>query len=151
MILPSIKFDIITEKTPQEIASILKEETSEGGQFQGKVNETSFKICPRPKIARNSFLPIIIGNISETAEGRKINIKMRMMLFFCVFVLAWQIPLIFVFFSSFVSIIANGVTYDAVISCILSVIILTACQCLMRLCFYIPAKKAKKWLEQWLV
>jgi hypothetical protein len=149
MLLPSIKFEITSNKTPEQIESLLKEETN-GGIFQGKASVTEFKLMKKTEYVRNSFSPVIIGKAEITPFGTKINIKMRMMLFICVFVLAWQIPLILIFFSSFISTIVNGISFDAMISCLLSFIMLLALQVLMRLCFYIPAKKAKQWLETYL-
>lgn len=92
-----MKFLIETNKTKDEILQIIKDNTSEhrgvffsnnGEFFNGKILENSFKI-QRNISYRNSFLPVIIGNIEENDSGSKVSIKMRMNLFIKGFMTFW--------------------------------------------------------------
>jgi hypothetical protein len=64
MLLPSIKFEITSNKTPEQIESLLKEETN-GGIFQGKASVTEFKLMKKTEYVRNSFSPVIISHNVE--------------------------------------------------------------------------------------
>ncbi|MCR4627135.1 MAG: hypothetical protein K5640_05760 [Treponema sp.] len=92
-----MKFLIETNKTKDEILQIIRNNTSEhrgvffsnnGEFFNGKILENSFKI-QRNISYRNSFLPVIIGNIEEKDSGAKVSIKMRMNLFIKGFMTFW--------------------------------------------------------------
>ena len=84
-----MKFIIETRKSKDEILQIIQKNTSEhkgilfgnnGEVFYGKIFEYSFKI-QRNINYKNSFLPVIIGNIDETGSATKVTIKMRLTLF----------------------------------------------------------------------
>ena len=93
-----MKFTIETSKSKNEIIRIIKENTREktsifdlknnGEFFKGKVFEDSFKI-ERIIHYRNSFLPVIIGNIEEIDGGCKVNINMRLNIFAIIFFPSW--------------------------------------------------------------
>lgn len=92
-----MKYIINSRKTKAEIIQILKENTSEKRSvfyreydefFNGKIFEDSFKI-QRNISYRNSFLPVIIGSITEAENGSEITMKFRLNLFVTGFMTFW--------------------------------------------------------------
>ena len=58
--------------------------------YQGEISDTEFKIS-RIISYKNSFLPIIYGNLSETEEGTEIIMKLMPHWFVVIFFLVWCI------------------------------------------------------------
>jgi len=93
----SMKFILESKKSKDEIIQVLKDNTSPcrsvfyrnyADFFNGKIFEASFKI-QRNINYRNSFLPVLIGEINETDSGTIITIKTRLNLFVIVFLCIW--------------------------------------------------------------
>jgi hypothetical protein len=108
-----MKFSLETTKTREEVVRLLKSKTSskkifwcsrssEGNDFYGEVNNDSFKIR-RIIWYRNSFQPIIRGNIVELTSGTRVEITMRPHLF----ILAFTVILLYFLFTTFEP-LANG-------------------------------------------
>ena len=92
-----MKFILESKKSIDEITKILKDNTSPCRSvfyrnydelFNGEILEDSFKI-QRNINYRNSFLPVLIGEIKKTDSGSKITIKTRLNLFVIVFLCIW--------------------------------------------------------------
>ena len=93
-----MRFIIETKKSKDDILQIIRGNTytrtsvfdfSEGDRyFAGKVFENSFKIF-RCIHYRNSFLPVIMGNIEANEYGSTIKIKMRMAIPVIIFLGIW--------------------------------------------------------------
>ena len=92
-----MKFIVESKKSKDEIIQILKDNTSPARSilnrnynefFNGKILEDSFKI-QRNINYRNSFLPVLIGEIKKTDSSTKITIKTRMNLFVIIFLCIW--------------------------------------------------------------
>ena len=92
-----MKFILESRKSKEEIIQVLKDNTSPSRSvfyrnydefFNGKIFEASFKI-QRNINYRNSFLPVLIGEINETDSGTRITIKTRLNLFVIVFLCVW--------------------------------------------------------------
>lgn len=80
---------IVPERTLFQIFKTFDDDT-----YHGQVNTDSFKIYPAIN-GRNSFLPIIIGEIQPTSFGSQIHIKMRMHFVVIVFMIVWcSIPIL---------------------------------------------------------
>jgi hypothetical protein len=108
-----MKFSLETTKTREEVVRLLKSKTSskkifwcsrssEGNYFYGEINQNSFKIR-RIIWYRNSFQPIIRGNIVELTSGTRVEITMRPHWF----VIAFTTILLYFLFSAFAP-LANG-------------------------------------------
>lgn len=92
-----MKFILESKKSKDEIIQILKDNTSPARSifyrnydefFNGKILEDSFKI-QRNINYRNSFLPVLIGEIKKTDSSTRITIKTRMNLFVIIFLCIW--------------------------------------------------------------
>ena len=108
-----MRFRIETKKTKEEVIQILRDNTSpkrismfsssSGGKyFWGTISEDSFKIR-RIIWYRNSFQPIIRGNIVELTSGTRVETTMRPHWF----VIAFTTILLYFIFSAFAP-LANG-------------------------------------------
>lgn len=97
-IYPKDTFDIDTPLSASGIFSTLESEveapkrfrwwSSSGKKYQGKFNQTDFKIW-RIISYRNSFLPIVEGTITPTTSGSRIAVTMRLHRFVAAFMLFW--------------------------------------------------------------
>ena len=92
-----MKFILESKKSKDEIIQILKDNTSPARSifyrnydefFNGKILEDSFKI-QRNINYKNSFLPVLIGEIKKTDSSTRITIKTRMNLFVIIFLCIW--------------------------------------------------------------
>jgi hypothetical protein len=92
-----MKFILESKKSKDEIIQIMKENTSPARSafyrnydefFNGKILEDSFKL-QRNINYRNSFLPVLIGEINENDSCTRITIRTRMNFFVIVFLLIW--------------------------------------------------------------
>ena len=92
-----MKFILESKKSKDEIIQIMKDNTSPARSifyrnydefFNGKILKDSFKL-QRNINYRNSFLPVLIGEINETDSCTRITIKTRMNLFVIVFLCLW--------------------------------------------------------------
>jgi hypothetical protein len=101
MLVPREQFAITTTLTPEEVRERLSEvvepvklvrwrwQRSEK-PYQGVVNERSFRISRIIKY-RNSFLPIIHGEIHRHYTGSEVIIRMQLQEFVLVFMIFWLV------------------------------------------------------------
>lgn len=95
-LIPYYRFQIDTPFSPAELAQRIKTVTGEkhwfdfspSHEFTGQVNEHEFEITKNISY-RNSFLPIIVGHIEQTASGSTAFILMRLHVFVMCFMLVW--------------------------------------------------------------
>ena len=151
LLFPSLKFEIRSKKKPEEIASMLTEETTADlwgeGRFRGKVTPEWFKLVQLPpRFTRNSATPVIVGKISAEGEETTVSIKLRMVRFAQAFFTLWSLPLPFIFLLGILSSITDGLG-EGFLFIIMPILFFAVEQLIFYLGFWRPAKKAKEWLE----
>lgn len=151
-LLPHSEERIISKKTPEDIYIILKSVTDSGkaarstnAEFMGQVRPFDFRIVPKINY-RNSFLPVLIGNITEKEEGTFIDITFRMPMFTQIFLIIWYGMACFYFLCGILAVSIGGAEQTAFILVPFGFIVLG--QVLSRCCFYGPAKKAFNRLKE---
>ncbi len=158
-----MKFIIQTGKSPEEVQALLRSATDTQNKwlivpgdkaFIGKVGETDFKFLPRlgevlfagvVMHMKDSFLPVIIGQIRGQENGTTVIVRMRLLWFVFAFLCVWFGITGMVFLAGLLAVISGqpvgwGITASA------AGFILVG-QLLVRGGFYIPAKNAKRKLE----
>lgn len=146
-LLPYLEERIISEKTPEEIGTVLQSVTARRGglytdpEFVGQVYPMGFKIAP-VIYYRNSFLPVITGNITENESGTTIDITFRMRTFSRIAEIFW-----YVFFSVFLF-LGILLVFAGELKGILFILFPVLEQISMRCFFYVPARKAFKRLKE---
>lgn len=96
-----MKFTIETYKSKEKVIQILRENTLENYDaektsddptsdkfFKGEVTQDSFKISRRIT-SRNSFLPIITGEIIGNSTCTMVKIKMGLLYYVKIFMIVW--------------------------------------------------------------
>lgn len=151
-ILPYLEEQINSEKAPEEVYAILNSITDSRkivifseAEFIGQVNPFDFRIYPWDK-SRNSFRPVLTGNITRREERTTIDIILQMHMVSRIFMGIWLGMLCFVFLSGIPVIFAGGREGITLILTLLGFVIFS--QTLMRCCFYGPAGKALKRLKE---
>ncbi|MDE5939476.1 MAG: hypothetical protein K2H37_10385 [Lachnospiraceae bacterium] len=156
-IFPYMKFTIRSGKTPEEVNRIMETGTAvrdgflqyspDGTDFVGEVWESEFEVVPRlPLGFRDSFLPVITGHIQSWGSGAAVDIHMGLRadgLIFCV-VLFGMTGLYFLV-SLLSLIVGQPDGWKAAVS---AVGFFLFGQLIVRGGFYIPARKAKRRLEE---
>lgn len=98
-LLPYDKFELVVTLPRSEVCKRISDNTSEESffwfasdktLFKGKVEDDNFKIHKRI-IYRNSFLPILHGEIDPVPGGTRIAIKMKLHKFTQAFLLFWSL------------------------------------------------------------
>lgn len=152
-LFPTLKSDLVSSKNSTEVYVSLKTITirkqdyyGEDVDFFGTVDKQKFKIYPKISY-RNSFLPIIEGVITDSENGSVIHVNMRLHRFVNVFVTIWSVLLLIILVSVllFGNISGSG---NILLFALIILGMLAFMQVLMRLCFYIPAKKALNKLRE---
>ena len=98
-----VKLKLAEKITPRDrtikIASLgyykKRTELSKKYPYEGGIKGNTFNIN-RIIGYRNSFLPMIAGNITQEGEGSKIEVKLKMHPFVQIFMIVWFIPVIFI-------------------------------------------------------
>ncbi|MDE6925494.1 MAG: hypothetical protein K2P59_09600 [Acetatifactor sp.] len=151
-LLPHSAKRIISEKTPEDIYIILKSVTdsrkavlSTNAEFVGLVQPFDFRIVPKINY-RNSFLPVLIGNITEKEEGTVIDITFHMPVFMQIFLIIWYGMACFLFLCGILAVFTGGAEQTAFILVPSGFIVLG--QVLSRCCFYGPEKKSFNRLKE---
>lgn len=150
-LLPYMEERIRSEKTPEEIAVILKSVTESGrffltdAEFRGQIHSFDFRIIPHVHY-RNSFLPTLAGNMTERNGGTDIVVTLRMHILTRIFLTFWFGMACFGFlwgiFAAFTGALEKAVLIFA------SLGFMAVSQILMRCGFYGPAGKALKRLKE---
>ncbi len=97
-LIPYNRFNIATEKQPEEVLKVIVDNTSEkrffsfrpNKEFNGTIGDDRFYI-QRNISYRNSFLPVIEGKVESAEMGSNIDIKMRLHTFVYCFMCIWFI------------------------------------------------------------
>lgn len=63
---------------------------SDGTTFRGRVEPSSFELVRRIRY-RNSFIPVIRGNVEASGKGSIIRLRMRMHAFVIAFMFIWML------------------------------------------------------------
>lgn len=163
-VIPRMKFTIQTGKSPEEVQALLQSVTDMENKwlavpgdkaFIGRVGETDFKFLPRLgevlfagviMHVKDSFLPVIVGQIRGQESGTAVIVRMRMLWFVTAFLCVWFGIAGMAFLAGLLAVISGqpdgwGITASA------AGLILVG-QLLARAGFYIPAKSAKRKLEE---
>lgn len=149
----------ITYKTPlskEEVLRILSENVEKSTHFwdflkktekpyRGKIFSENFEI-QRVIRYRNSFLPIINGEIQQKNTHTEIHIKMQMILFVQIFLIIWFSIVFVMLFSVFFSVFFLKET--SIWSVVLPLFFLTFGFALSYFGFTSETKKSKNWLQQ---
>jgi len=101
MLVPYEKYVLITRLSPQEIHYRLDQIVDTSKHFNtifsmarreklyhGELSESNFKIV-RKIGYRNSFLPVIQGRVSSSAQQTRIDIQMRLHMAVLIFIIVW--------------------------------------------------------------
>lgn len=163
-IIPHMKFIIQTGKSPEEVQALLQSVTDTENKwltvpgdkaFIGKVGETDFKFLPRLGEVlfagiiihvKDSFLPVIVGQIQGQESGTTVIVRMRLLWFVTVFLCVWFGITGMIFLAGLLTVISGqpdgwGITASAFGFILFG-------QLLAKGGFYIPAKRAKRRLEE---
>ena len=154
-LLPSLDCRLQTERTAGEIGVILKSVTISGnrsftasrqGEFTGNIDDTEFRLVSNSR-NRNSFLPVIKGKLLTNGNKTEICIRMRMHPLVSAFMVVWMWGVLFFFLAGVLQIFAEGFcsTLPVLGS---TAFMMTFAQILMRVCFYLPAKKSMQRIKE---
>ncbi|MDH5181779.1 MAG: hypothetical protein OEZ39_01340 [Gammaproteobacteria bacterium] len=97
-ILPFEQFQLVSDKQPDAVAGLIRENCAPGGVFGfagehkpllGTYADRSFKLC-RHISYRNSFLPVATGRIKAQDNGSVIDVSLRMHMAVIVFMAVWS-------------------------------------------------------------
>ena len=162
-IIPRMKFTIQTGKSPEEVRALLRSITDTQNKwlnvpgdkaFIGKVGETDFKFLPRlgevlfagvVMHVKDSFLPVIIGQIRGQENGTTVIVRMRLLRFVFAFLCVWFGITGMVFLAGLLAVISGQPDGWGITASTAGFILVG--QLLVRGGFYIPAKSAKRKLE----
>ncbi|MCM1254388.1 MAG: hypothetical protein NC321_16335 [Clostridium sp.] len=166
-ILPRLEYNINSTKTPEDINAILNSVTVPGkdmpcdfrdAEFVGEVNPYDFKIIKKDSIykssiykgniyIKNSFKPVISGTIRTENGMSVIIIKMRLYLFVRISSVFWFGGVgIVVILSGLNAFLIDGI--KGALMFVSSAAMFAVGEALVRIGFYLPAKKAIKRLEE---
>lgn len=163
-IIPRMKFTIQTGKSPAEVQALLQSVTDTENRwlivpgdkaFIGKVGEREFKFLPRLGDVlfagiiihvKDSFLPVIVGQIQGQESGTAVIVRMRLLWFVTAFLCVWFGITGMVFLAGLLAVISGqpdgwGITASAFGFILVG-------QLLVKGGFYIPARRAKRRLEE---
>lgn len=162
-IIPRMKFTIQTGKSPEEVRALLGSITDTQNKwlnvpgdkaFIGKVGETDFKFLPRlgevlfagvVMHVKDSFLPVIIGQIRGQENGTTVIVRMRLLWLVFAFLCVWFGITGMVFLAGLLAVISGQPDGWGITASTAGFILVG--QLLVRGGFYIPAKSAKRKLE----
>lgn len=161
--LPRVKFQIETYRTLEEVRTLLQSVTETerkwftypDREFCGKVGEKDFKIMPVPgdivfmgtkMHVKNSFLPVIEGQIREERNRTIVDVRMRLFWFVFGFMVVWFSVPVFVFLTVLMALITGSPEGWGLVAATGMLILLG--QIMVRCGFYFPAKKARRRLEE---
>ncbi len=156
-IIPRMKFTIHSRKTPWEVHRIMEAETAvQDGLFHyspaeadffGEVEESEFKVVQRlPACVRDSFRPVILGQIRRRGSGAAVDIRMRLSMEVLVFCVIWFGMSGLYFLICFLTLIIGRLDgWQEIVS---AAAFFFFGQLLVRAGFYIPAKRARRRLEE---
>ena len=151
-LLPYIEERINSKKTPEDVYMIMKSVTdsreivpSTSAEFIGQVHPLDFRIVPNINY-RNSFLPTVVGSMTENEEGTTIDITFQMHILTRILLVFWYGMACFLFLCGILAVLTGGLEKITVI--LVSLGFIVCGQILMRCGFYGPAKKALKRLKE---
>lgn len=156
-IIPRMKFTISSRKTPEEVRLALEAETAirdglfhvtpDGTDFVGEVMESGFRVMPRlPAGFKDSFLPVIRGQIQVWGNRTEVDIRMRLAWFVYAFCVVWfGITGLCLLFSVVNLLMGQPDGWKATAG---TAGMFLFGQLLVRGGFYIPARRAKRRLEE---
>ncbi|MCI9658195.1 MAG: hypothetical protein HFI14_06235 [Lachnospiraceae bacterium] len=148
-ILPSLDYEMHSSRTLEDVVMLLKTVTKQpkkkslvptSGEFAGEIIGSVFKITPTIWY-RNSYVPVIQGQIRSVKGGSVISIQMRMHPFVSGFSLLWLSGVFFGFLCGLLSILA-GNPAEGLPFLVISGAMIAAEQLMTRYAFYYPAERA---------
>lgn len=143
-ILPFENLIYKSSLSKDELIQHIKKELETKNSYSGKVLENNFRI-KREINYRNSFLPVITGEIFDSTNGSKIMVKMRLILFVQIFISIWLSGVFLAIIFCVVTII-NDNSASLFILSIPSIMFVVGCTMTV-LAFKYESKKSNKDLE----
>lgn len=151
-IMPYLEEQIDSTKTSEDICMILKSVTdsrkfalSANAEFFGQVYPPGFRIAPRLDY-RNSFVPVLTGNMTEKEGGTTIAVTLQMHILTRIFLVIWNGMACFFFLCAILAFFTEGMEQITLIAVSLGLLIFG--QAFPRCFFYGPANKALKRLKE---
>ena len=167
MLIHRIKTEISTALSPEEIERSLSPRAfdirndigndTRDYEFWGRVNRSGFKLAKNPSYnlphfahVRNSFIPIITGNISSDGNRTKITLTAKMHILIQIFVFMIELGFIFPIFLGLLMLLPGNFSNGFL--CILcGAFLVGATEVLLFFAFHRPAKMAIERLEEILI
>ena len=151
-LFPYLEEQINSEKSPEDIYMALKSVTDSrkavlftNEEFIGQVYPLGFRIFPKVN-GRNSFRPILTGNMTKNGGGTTIDITLQMHIVTRVFLIFWFAMTCFFLLCGILAVFTGGLEGITLILVSLGFVIFG--QILMRCGFYGSAGKALKRLRE---
>lgn len=151
-LLPQLKEQINSKRTPEEIYKILKSVTdsrkvvfSTNAEFTGQVRPLDFRIVPKINYI-NSFLPIVTGYVMENDGGTTIDLTLQMHILTRIYLICWCGMACFIFVCGTIAVFTGGLEKITLILASLGLIIFS--QVLIRCGFCGPARNVLKRLKE---
>ncbi len=151
LFLPCKRFTVESSKRPMEVRARLKAMTqekkscdTEPGTFIGKVSDTDFKIRANSHtmLIRNSFGAVIEGVFTDTEEGCRTDVKIRLRRAEIIFQISWIAFFALAILVGIVAMISEGPEIIFIpMGAILMIAVGTA---MIHLGYRLSAKKAKE-------
>lgn len=149
---PYLEECIHSGKAPGDICESLRAVTVSGraaffsnAEFIGQASPSDFRLIPRLGY-RNSFLPVLTGNITEAGGETVIAVTARLHIWTRVLLILWFGMAGYFFLCGMIGVLMGGL--EKIILILAAVGFMIIGQLLMRCCFYSPARKALKRLEE---
>ena len=114
-LIPTKKMTFRTNLSPEEVMRRIRAQLDKPKNagalhhFEGEVGDFSFKIRDTATPRKNSFTPIVEGEVLRDETGTLIRVVMRMGGCVWIFVLVWCYPFALLLFLSTMSAIRNGI------------------------------------------
>ena len=151
LFLPSDKFTVTSQRSREEVAANLRISVqkrwsfdTEYGTFIGKVSDKDFKIRANSHtmLIRNSFGAVIEGAFTDTEEGCRTDVRMRLHRAEIIFQISWIAFFTLAILVGIVAMISEGPEIIFIpLGAILMIAVSTA---MIHLGYRLSAKKAKE-------
>lgn len=151
LFLPSDKFTVTSQRSREEVSTNLRINVqkhwsfdTEYGTFIGKVSDTDFKIRANSHttLIRNSFGAVIEGAFTDTEEGCRTEVRIRLPIFQIIFQISWLIFFTLVILVGIVSMISEG--FEMIFIPIGAILMIAVGTALAHIGYRLSAKKAKE-------
>lgn len=159
--IPKMEFNIQTSQSKDYVLRKLKVNTHPDQKipryclprysepFYGQVGCNNFLVCPVTQYSRNSFLPVINGEVFDNDDGAVVHVCMKMYNLVQAFWITWLSLALVFFVSIFVTFIANNQQFQ--IGVFVPLFLFGYGYCLGYFAFRFNARSARRKMEELLV